>query len=1161
MRNKLIPAILLPLVLAVFSLGFVGDIGGGKKRATPSSNRLAKPTAAQASGKVGEAYLFNINNIAMPISNAGVIAEVSVSGVGEGQFNGQPYLFAGGFFLSGKAGDQVWCNAVAPASRIEDYLPGRVTPGPDDDNQIYVVDANDPPFGEAWQIWADAVKMGADFYDGDGDNAYNPVDKDNDGQWDSNEDRPDLLGDQTAWCVFNDSRRSADRRFVEEVQRGIEVQQTMFGFRSAGLLGNILFLRYRIFNRGTTAPVFDDCYFGLWQDPDIGGGSGYTDDLVGCDTLRNGGFTWNDGDDPTFGANPPCNFVDFFQGPIAYIAGESFTDTNNNGVYDPGVDAALDTAYNVKGQVKGVEVFPGAKNLPLSSFVNYVQSDPVRGDPNTVSEGRSYMLGRLRDGSSLDPCDDDFGTVFGIPCTSVPNNFWYSGSVLPAPGVGWIYTTPSDMRQMQNVGPFRLEKDQPVDIVVAYIVGRGTNARTSVVEAQRISDFAQFIYDKNFQTPPPPPAVTPTVRTTENSIELIWDTAPQAAFVNKTVAWDMRFEGYEVTMYRINSTGAVEAGLENSRVIARFDLANNIDDILAEDGATGERVKKYLKGTQLDPQIYKNPQTGRLAVRVDVDPFTGGPLIKGKPYFLSVTGYALNYDALKAVDPAKTTGNYYLDGTAFVGSTANLPVILRGDQDGLRPGLDFNDPFQINAEAPKATGNIGDGTVTFDEVDKSRLTGNNYQVSFFKDVSSPKYSVFWRLTNTTTNAVKLDSQKTFNLAAPNTFASGSADGFVVRVDKVDPAVKTPTYSSTTTWFKPFAAGATGAFYPAEDLPVGTGVPGAVSNRFSRLVSAENLRQVEIRFGPSQNVYRYVPKRLTGYSYGADPALALPDTASKKGYISVPFQVWVKDTRYGQEQQMAAAIIESRNTADGKWDPGTSIATSREYILVFNSAYTGADTVRRYTGGTFGTLTRYADIILGWAPPAGAMSAQDSTIARNPWADALYIVGLERNDAASFFRNGEILTIPVAYPFIGGRDVFTFKTNKRGEALTADDRKTQFNRVNVYPNPLFAFNPTSSYIRTAAGQPTVSDDAFVTFSNLPEDVTIRIFSLSGSLIRTLTSADKRLGQSSPFLDWNLQNENGLRVASGMYIAVVTSPNLGEKVLKLAIIMPQKQIQRF
>jgi hypothetical protein len=64
-----------------------------------------------------------------------------------------------------------------------------------------------------------------------------------------------------------------------------------------------------------------------------------------------------------------------------------------------------------------------------------------------------------------------------------------------------------------------------------------------------------------------------------------------------------------------------------------------------------------------------------------------------------------------------------------------------------------------------------------------------------------------------------------------------------------------------------------------------------------------------------------------------------------------------------------------------------------------------------------------------------------------------------------------------------------------------------------------------------------------------------------LIRTLTSADKRLGQSSPFLDWNLQNENGLRVASGMYIAVVTSPNLGEKVLKLAIIMPQKQIQRF
>jgi len=36
---------------------------------------------------------------------------------------------------------------------------------------------------------------------------------------------------------------------------------------------------------------------------------------------------------------------------------------------------------------------------------------------------------------------------------------------------------------------------------------------------------------------------------------------------------------------------------------------------------------------------------------------------------------------------------------------------------------------------------------------------------------------------------------------------------------------------------------------------------------------------------------------------------------------------------------------------------------------------------------------------------------------------------------------------------------------------------------------------------------------------------------------------------------------LRVASGMFLAIVSNPIYGDKVLKFAIIMPQKQIQRF
>jgi hypothetical protein len=468
--------------------------------------------------KQGAAYLFHINNIFMPLQNTGITGYAGFNNVSyDAQFDGKNFLYAGGFMISGKAGNEVWANAMAAADRVEDYLPGRVVPQPGDAPQIYVVDAQDPPFGECWQAWAEAVKLGADFHDGDGDGIYSPIDKNGNGVWDRNEDRPDILGHQTAWCVYHDGRPSVDRRW-KDLPRGIEIQQTMFGFRSSGPLGNVLFLRYRIFNRGTIAAVMDSVFFSLWADGDLGV---YYDDLVGCDTLRNGGFTWNDGPDDDFGANPPCFFIDLLQGPIVYIPGITFTDTNGNGIYDEGIDAPLDTAYNVRGQVLGMNAFPGARNLQLSSFVNFHRSDPVRGSPGNVFTARNYMLGRLGNGDLLDPCTDRFGQVFGIPCTNVPKRFWYSGDVQT--NRGWIYTFPGDMRQVQNVGPFQLVKDKPVDIIAAYIVGRGTNARTSVGEAQRISDFVQRFFDSNFD---------PTVGVKEKPVAIPREFALQQNYPN-----------------------------------------------------------------------------------------------------------------------------------------------------------------------------------------------------------------------------------------------------------------------------------------------------------------------------------------------------------------------------------------------------------------------------------------------------------------------------------------------------------------------------------------------------------------------------------------------------------------------------------------------------
>jgi hypothetical protein len=82
--------------------------------------------------------------------------------------------------------------------------------------------------------------------------------------------------------------------------------------------------------------------------------------------------------------------------------------------------------------------------------------------------------------------------------------------------------------------------------------------------------------------------------------------------------------------------------------------------------------------------------------------------------------------------------------------------------------------------------------------------------------------------------------------------------------------------------------------------------------------------------------------------------------------------------------------------------------------------------------------------------------------------------------------------------------------------------------------------------------------FVTFTHLPDNATIRIFNLAGVLVKTIEK-DPTSGQ---FQRWDLANESGLPVASGLYIAYIDLPELGtSKILKVAIIQEQQILDRF
>jgi hypothetical protein len=120
------------------------------------------------------------------------------------------------------------------------------------------------------------------------------------------------------------------------------------------------------------------------------------------------------------------------------------------------------------------------------------------------------------------------------------------------------------------------------------------------------------------------------------------------------------------------------------------------------------------------------------------------------------------------------------------------------------------------------------------------------------------------------------------------------------------------------------------------------------------------------------------------------------------------------------------------------------------------------------------------------------------------------------------------------PVNANRPLYTFNTGSmsaiRNDATIAE---AALNLINVVPNPYYAY---SSY-------ETGQLDNRVKITNLPENCKVRIYTMNGALIRSFDKADPRTS-----LDWDLKNQVGISIASGIYLIHVDVPGVGEKVLK-------------
>jgi len=480
-----------------------GDyIYGGTIDGVPSNTSLGP----------NQSKIIGLNNVQLPIGNNGIIANIntaerirlSVKAVdteqneinrtanvymdelsgADGKYDGKNILFSGGFFLSGYADTSLWFSAVSSSSLIVDYQAGQIGSNPTDpDNLIYSVLSNDIPFGHSWQDWKKAVNNGAYFYDGDNDGEYNPVDKNENGVWDPDEDKPAILYDGVYYTVYNDGVPSNERRFKTTEPMGIEIRQSIYASNRNSILDDVIFIRYSLLYNGlgnaNEPDSLTDVYFSVWTDSDIGD---HGDDKVGCDTTLHSGYTYNNGSDQVFGENPPAVFKTIVQGPLVK--------TGNS----------TDYGYNKFGPDIGINALQGYKNLGMTTFAPPHKNHYKLLDPRNPLEARRYQEALYPfDGSEIDPCTFEFGEVRGgVNCAEVNNKFWFSGD--PVTNYGWIGIITLDMRDLTTTGTFTLRKNEPMDIIVAYVVGRGIDHLNSIDRAREITQYVHEEYQRNFST-------------------------------------------------------------------------------------------------------------------------------------------------------------------------------------------------------------------------------------------------------------------------------------------------------------------------------------------------------------------------------------------------------------------------------------------------------------------------------------------------------------------------------------------------------------------------------------------------------------------------------------------------------------------------------------
>jgi len=435
---------------------------------------------------------------------------------------------------------------------------------------------------------------------------------------------PDHPADQVLWMAYNDLNESTTLSFVSSKSIGLEIQKTIWAYRGSGPEGNMYFNRYRFINKGGVDTsgtgsmgsfFIDSMYICQWSDTDLGS---FVDDLAGCDTTLQVGYTYN-GKDPDeifkrYGLPPPAFGYVLLQGPLVPSSGE-------NGVFN-------------------LETRSGYRNLRMDSFAIWGSGDPYSDPPNVVPSGYAGTTGQwwkvVRGfapiGSMSDPDVPYVAPPWGNP------RFMKCGDPVASTGdldgLGTSYSfVPGDRRFLLTTGPFSLSPGDTQEVIIGGVAGLGSDRLSSITVMKYNVKSARAFQHRLFSIPRPPPAPSPRIIELNRQLVLDWgsDTARTNAIERTSPGEEYAFEGYVI--YQLPGP---TSSLSSGKRIATFDVRDGVTRVFGETITAQGFVSPVLlqEGNDTGIQRFLNINADFLS-----DEYGRVLLNNGQKYYFAVTAY------------------------------------------------------------------------------------------------------------------------------------------------------------------------------------------------------------------------------------------------------------------------------------------------------------------------------------------------------------------------------------------------------------------------------------------------------------------------------------------------------------------------------------------